>query len=191
MTFILEMLALMGGYILLMKLPEKPARWIIFIILFVVIVYCDNGGIRAEIVKKLPKNFPFHKKLAKKRKSGDVLSERYKTIVCFCLLYRWNIRFLDRIAIILAIIFTGILLYRYLKYNDKVFFGMINDDTFSPVTSALLISGACFLFWSIENCDYNTYFWMLWIGISLVIIIAFFKLTNEYKKKKSVALAFI
>jgi len=195
LMFIIEMIGMMvlmfGAFFIWMRLPEKPARWTTFIALFITIIYCDKGGFKDWILSNLPKDFPFRKKFAKKKKGGDIISERYKTIVCFCLLYCWNIRFLGKVALILAIIFTGMLIFRYLCYSDQLTFGTIKEEALSPVTAAVLISGSCFLFWSIDNCEFNTYFWILWIGLSLAIIVAFFVGTTEYKKKKSVAAGFV
>jgi len=191
LIYIFQMIFLFVAFFIWMSLPEKPARWSISIVLFVVILYCDKSGLKDWIVKRLPKDFPFRKKFAKKKKGGDVITERYKTIVCFCLLYSLNTPFLRKVVLTFAVLMSMVTIWRYLKYIDKVTFGMIDEDSFSPVTATLLISGFCFLLWSIDNCEFNTYFWILWIGLSLAIIIAFFIVTTEYKKKKSVAVAFV
>lgn len=185
------MILMFAAFFVWMGLPEQPAKWSISIALLIYILYCDKSGIKDWIVKKLPKNFPFRKKFAKKKKGGDVVTERYKTIICFCLLYSFLIPFLRKLVLSAAVLMCGIVIWRYLKQNDKVTFGMLKDDSFSPTASILLVSGICFFFWSIEDCVFNTYFWILWIGLSLVIIIAFFGFTTEYKKKKSVAAGFV
>lgn len=191
LMFIFQMIFLFAASFIWMSLPEKPAKWSLSIALLICILFCDKSGIKDGIVKRLPRNFPFRKKFAKKKKGGDIVTERYKTIICFCLLYSFAIHFLRRVVLTFAILMSMVTIWRYLKHNDKVTFGMINDDSFSPVTATLLISGSCFFFWSIDNCEFSTYFWILWVGLSLAIIIAFFIVTTEYKKKKSIAVAFV
>lgn len=164
---------------------------ILFLVMLVVIFYCDNSGIRQFVIKKFPPKCPFYKRFAKKCKNGDRKTQLYKTFTYLSLLLIWFSTSISFIFTATAIIFPVLAIYRYIRYNDMISFRGETKNELSPTVTAILAPSCLFLIWGIHNHEYNTLFWSLLIAISIIFIVPFFIFTKEYRKKKTIALGFL
>lgn len=188
--FLLLLLGLCAWIWISWNVSTSVMQPILFFVVLIVIFYCDNSGIRLSLTKRLPKSFPFHKSLAKRRKIGDRKTQYYKTFTYLSLLLSWVSPYLRFIFTATAIILPVLAIYRYIRYNDTISFSGESNNDLSPTVATILTPSVLFLIWGINNHEYNTLFWSLLIVISFVFIIPFFVSTNEYKHKKSIALGF-
>jgi len=172
------------------KTPTSIMQPILFLVMLIVIFYCDNSGIRLSIINKIPTKAPFYKCFAKKCKNGDRRTQFYKTLTYLSLLLLWISTYISFIFTAAAIIFPVLAIYRYIRYNDRISFSGETKNDLSPTVAAMLAPSFLFAIWGFHNHEYSTLFWSLLIAIPIIFIVPFFIFTKEYRKKITIALGF-
>ena len=122
------------------KMPGNSFGWVLVVLAFAYICYCDNSFIRKYMLKKLPKQSSLRKKIMKRR-VGDYRSQVYKTLSFFCVWMNfWFVpmRFLTVIGCIILSVLSTV---RYLKHQDTVKYGTLEDKNLSPTMLPFLAKG--------------------------------------------------
>ena len=161
-----------------------------FLACSILIFYFDDSGIRMFVVKKLPKDFPLIKYFSRYKRKVDGYTEYYKTATFLSLLLMIPFRKFLFIFVGLAILFPVLSLIRYIKHNEEISFASQKNEAVSS-TALTIIVPAIFFTMTSDNQIFNRLFWILAIGIVLLILITFLIKKNEYRKKKSVLFLFI
>lgn len=171
--------------------PSSLVRLLIFIILSIAIVYCDNSNIRTTFMHRYPKKYPFAAKLKRKPKREDLAAEYYKTACYFFTLMTWFVPRFRFVFTGLTILFVILSIARYIRHSDSIHLGTKDQKELSSTSKAILVPSVLLALWGLSNQTYNRTLWILLAVLSLVFILPFFIFSAEYKKKISVAFGFI
>lgn len=173
------------------NVPLRIMQPILFGVLLLVVFYYDDSGIRLMLVKRLNDDFPGKKFLSKRRRIGDRATQYCKTFTLLSLLLYWILPEARVVFLATTIALPILAVYRYIRYNETIRLSGEMKNDLSPTASTLLIPSTMFVMWGLFNHAYSKLFWILLLAISNIFYIPFILLTQEYKKKKPVALGFL
>lgn len=171
-------------------LPSAIWRTLLSTILIIVTFYFDNSNLRYFVCRKLPKSFPFYRKLSRKIIRDDPKMELYKTLLCYSIILECSFLSIRYIFFLFTLVFLFLLFVHYIKHPQTARLAPGHQNRTSPYTVALLVASFRYIH-ELQNVNFNLFICILG-GIFCVILWGFFFIfTKEYRQTIWVAVGFV